>query len=282
MAFKDLLFPLNSYPEATPVAAIEGAVGIAAALDASIAALAVHIELPHVGNVLAKSLLDLPGMIAAEREKSEAGAKATIAVFEAAASRRGVAHDHVVESCPSSQLATLVTELARMRDMTVIPVGEESGLQHHVVESVIFGSGRPTLVFPAAAAAVTPAAFDAVGIAWDFSRPAARAVADALPILARARTVRIVTVTREKTIPTHRSAAELARHLARHGITAILDEEDAAGRPIGQALGDYAATHGLGLLVMGAYGHSRLRDFILGGATKTIVSQPPLPVLLSH
>ncbi|NGX97210.1 MAG: universal stress protein, partial [Candidatus Afipia apatlaquensis] len=119
-------------------------------------------------------------------------------------------------------------------------------------------------------------------VAWDFSRPAARAVADALPILERAKIVRVVTITEEKTIDTKRSSAELAKHFACHGIESVLEEEEAAGRTIGQALEDYATAHDIDLLVMGAYGHSRMRDFILGGATKSIVANPPLPVLLSH
>ncbi|MGV3635999.1 MAG: universal stress protein, partial [Pseudorhodoplanes sp.] len=127
-----------------------------------------------------------------------------------------------------------------------------------------------------------PSTFDAVGVAWDFSRPAARAVADAMPILQRAKSVRVVTITQEKPIDTKRSVAELAKHLVCHGIEPILDQEQAAGRTIGGALADYAAAHDLGLLVMGAYGHSRMRDFILGGATKSIIADPPLPVLLSH
>jgi nucleotide-binding universal stress UspA family protein len=280
MGFNDLLFALNSYPESTPASAIDQATGFAAALGASVTALAAHVELPHVGNVLANSLLDLPGMVAAERGKSEAGAQATIAAFEDAARRAGVTARHVTDAGQRSQLGTLVSEHARTHDLTMIAIGEETG-QQQIAENVIFGSGRPTLVFPEARRP-DAAPFAAVGIAWDFSRPAARAVADALPILATAGTVRIVTVTDEKTIAARRPAAELARHLACHGIEAAIDAEPAAGRPIGQVLGDYAACHGLGLLVMGAYGHSRMRDFILGGATRTIVSRPPLPVLLSH
>jgi nucleotide-binding universal stress UspA family protein len=119
-------------------------------------------------------------------------------------------------------------------------------------------------------------------VAWDFSRPAARAVADALPLLQRAKTVHIVTITNEKTIDTSRSGSELARHLAYHGVQVVLEEEDARGRTISQALEAYAVARDLDILVMGAYGHSRVRDFILGGATKNMISAPPLPILLSH
>ena len=107
-------------------------------------------------------------------------------------------------------------------------------------------------------------------------------MADAIPLLRRAKTIRVVTITREKPIHTRHSITALARNLARHGIDVVLDEEEAAGRGIGQALADYATARDLDLFVMGAYGHSRMRDFILGGATKSIIANPPLPVLLSH
>ncbi|MDZ4736059.1 MAG: universal stress protein [Rhodospirillaceae bacterium] len=282
MAFKDVLLPLSSYPEATPVPAIEQAVGLAGVLGAHISALTCKIEIPNVVNVLANKLLDVPGMIAAERQKSMANAQALISAFKGVATKRGVPHEQIIESCPTSLLAAIVTEHARMHDVTMIPAGGQADLQQYVAECVIFGSGRPTIVFPEVSKRGDRLSFDVVGVAWDFSRPAARAVADALPILQLAKTVRVVTITKEKTIDTRRSATELAKHLTFHGIEVVLEEEDAAGRTIGQALEGYATAHDLDLLVMGAYGHSRLRDFILGGATKSIVANPTLPVLLSH
>ena len=119
-------------------------------------------------------------------------------------------------------------------------------------------------------------------VAWDFSRAAARAIADAIPILEKAKEVRIVTVTNEKVLDTKHSAEELAKNLSRHGIVVVLDKEDAAGRPIGEVLEAHAASCSADLLVMGAYGHSRLREFILGGATKSMLSKPPIPILFSH
>lgn len=282
MTFKDALLQLSSYPEPTSSASVEQAVLLAEALGARISALTFRIEIPNPGNVLANALLDIPGMVAAERQKSAANVHALLGCFESMAAKRGIPHERIVESCTTAQLATIVTEHARLHDITMIPIGEQSTLQHYVAECVVFGSGRPTLVLPEDPKRRRPSSFDVVGVAWDFSRPAARAVADALPILERAKTVRVVTVTQEKSIDTRRSSAELAKHLACHGIEAVLEEEEAAGRTIGQALEGYATAHDLDLLVMGAYGHSRMRDFILGGATKTIVASPPLPVLLSH
>jgi len=282
MAFKDALLQMSSYPDSTPAAAIEQAVSFAEALGARITALTFKIEIPSTSNMLANTLLDIPGMIAAERQKSGANAQKLINMFDSMATKRGVPHERIIESCPTSQLAAAVTEHARMHDITMIPIGEQAALQKYVAESVIFGSGRPTIVFPEVPKRSSSHSFDSVGVAWDFSRPAARAVADALPILQQAKAVRVVTITQEKTIKTGRSAAELSKHLACHGIQVVLEEEDADGRSIGQALEEYANARGLDLLVMGAYGHSRMRDFILGGATKTIVTSPPLPVLLSH
>jgi nucleotide-binding universal stress UspA family protein len=221
-------------------------------------------------------------MVAAERQKSAANAQALISAFESMAQRRGISHAQIVESCTTVQLATLVAEHARMHDITIVPIGEQATLQQYIAESVVFGSGRPMIVLPGAPRHGSRSSLDVVGLAWDFSRPAARALADALPILERAKIVRVVTVTQEKTIDTKRSHADLARHLACHGIEAIFEKEEAAGRSIGKALEEYATARNLDLLVMGAYGHSRMRDFILGGATKTIIANPSLPVLLSH
>jgi nucleotide-binding universal stress UspA family protein len=276
MAIKDILLQLTSYPDPTPVTAVDQAVAFAKASGARITALAFEIVVNVPGTVLAPALLDVKGPIAAEHRKSVAEARALIETFKSAAERSGVAHEHVIESCENSQIPDIVTEYARLSDVTMILVGDEPSFQQFIAETVIFGSGRPTIVFPAPPKRVSSGTFDRIGVAWDFSRPAARAVADAMPVLQGAKSVRIVTITEEEPIETRRSVAELAR------IEAVADTEHAAGRSIGQVLEDYASARELDLLVMGAYGHSRMREFILGGATKSILTNPPVPVLLSH
>ena len=140
----------------------------------------------------------------------------------------------------------------------------------------------PTLILPHTRKRTGAFALDTVAVAWDFSRPAARAVADALLILEKAKRVSVVTVTNEKVIDTKRSGAELAKHLARHGVNVVLDTVDAAGRGIGDVLESYVTSRNADVLVMGAYGHSRIREFILGGATQSMLSRPPLPIFFSH
>jgi nucleotide-binding universal stress UspA family protein len=282
MAYKDLLLQLSSYPEATASPAIEQAVSFAEVIGARLSALTFEIEIHVPANPLALAILDVPGMVAVEKGKSVTNARDLVSVFSSTAAKHGVAADHIVERGRAGQVPEIVTEYARLRDLTMIPVGEPAGFQQYIAECVIFGSGRPVLVLPEAPKQRAEIALDVIGVAWDFSRPAARAVADALPLLQRAKTVRVVTITNEKTIETRRSGSELARHLACHGVEVVLEEEDVGGRSIGQALQAYADARSLDVLVMGAYGHSRMRDFVLGGATKSIVASPPLPVLLSH
>ena len=281
MAYKDLLMQLSSYPKVTAEAAIEQGVVLAGLLGARLSALTFEIDIPIPGHPLALALLDIPGMVAAEREKSVMGAREALRMFDRAARERGVSVRHILERSLAGHIPEIITEHARLRDLTIIPVGEREN-QLDVAEHVIFGSGRPVLVMPETPRIAGGQTFDKVGIAWDFSRPAARALADALPLLQRAKRVRVVTVTHEKRIDSKRSMADLEDHLAIHGVDVILEEEDARGRTIGQTLEEYASNRDLDLLVMGAYGHSRLRDFILGGATKSIVASPPLPVFLSH
>lgn len=282
MAYRDLLLQLTGYPEPTPSAAIEQAVSLAAKLGARLTALTFEIELHVPANPFARALLDLPGMVAAERDKSILNARELAAAVERLAGRHGVSASTVIERSAAGNVPNAVTEHARLHDLTIVAVDAAGAYQQYVAESVIFGSGRPVLLVPAAPKGPAEVGLDAIGIAWDASRPAARAVADALPLLGRAKTVRVVTVENEKPLGPRRSAADLARHLACHGVEAIVETESAEGRPIGEVLQAYAGSRGLDLLVMGAYGHSRMRDFVLGGATKSIVAAPPMPVFLSH
>jgi len=280
MAYRDLLLTLASYPEATPPAAIDLAVDFAAAIRAKISAIACEVRIAVPGSFLSPALLDVGSIAAADEKKSRLQAEALLAAFQAAAEKRDVYEERILERCLTSELPGLLVDYARLRDLTIMPV-EENGLTGPWnPEAVVFGSGRPVLLLPRVSR--KPFALDTATVAWDFSRPAARAVADALPLLTRAKRVHIVTVTNEKRIDTKRSGPELAKHLARHDVEVILDTVDAAGRSIGEALQYSAKSHDSDLLVMGAFGHSRLREFVLGGATLSMMSRPPLPIFLSH
>ena len=277
MALNDLLLTLASYPDPTPVTVIEDAVSVASVLGAHIAALTceVHVEVP--GHFISGSAFGLPGVIAGEVGKSRRHARDLIAAFDAAAAKSGVSSESIVEKCKSFEVAELLVEYARLRDLTIMPESDDRSY----AETVIFASGRPTLILPLNPRA-RPFALGTVAVAWDFSRVAARAVSDALPFLERAQKVRVVTVLNEKHLDNKHSAEELSKNLSRHGIDVVLDRVDARGRAIGDVLETYVGSNDVDVLVMGAYGHSRFREFVLGGATKSLLSKPPLPVLFSH
>jgi nucleotide-binding universal stress UspA family protein len=279
MAFKDILLTLTSYPDPTPVSVLDDAVSIAATLGTHLAAVSceVHVQIP--GHFLSGAIANIPGIIAGEAEKSRKSARDMLAAFDAAAAKAGVLHETITEKCATFKVPDLLVEYARLRDLTIVPVPDS--YDQWYAETVIFGSGRPTLILPQTPRA-RPFELGTVAVAWDFSRAAARAVSDALSLFERAKTVRIVTVTNEKTLDTRHSAEELAKNLTRHSIDVVLDKVDANGRPIGEVLETYTLSHQVDVLVMGAYGHSRWREFILGGATKSLLSQPPLPILFSH
>ena len=277
MAIKDLLLTLTSYPDQTPVSVIESAVSLAEALDAHIAAISceVHVQVP--GSFL--SFGTAGGLAAGEAHKSRKNAQALLAAFDSIAEKAGVLHETILDRSLSHQMPDRLVEYARLRDLTIVPVPDAYDQWH--AEAIIFGSGRPTLVLPEGAP-LGPLEFNMVVAAWDFSRAAGRAVADSIPILERAKTVRILTVTNEKTIDSKHSSEELAKNLSRHGIYVVVDRVDAAGRSIGNVLKRQLADCNADLLVMGAYGHSRFSEFVLGGATKSMLSKPPLAILFSH
>jgi nucleotide-binding universal stress UspA family protein len=277
MAFKDILVALTSYPEPTPVSVVDDAVSVAAALGAHLAALSFETRPQVPGHFISNSLVT--GMISAETERSRNNARELLAAFDAAAEKAGILHEIILEKSLTLEVPDLLVEYARLRDLTIMSVPES--YDQWFAEAIIFGSGKPTLILPENPRP-RPFELETVAVAWDFSRAAARAIADALPLLERAKKVRVVTVTREKALDTKHSAEELAKNLARHGIDVVLDMVDAKGSPIGDVLESYTRSHRADLLVMGAYGHSRLREFVLGGATRSLLSKPPLPILFSH
>jgi len=149
-------------------------------------------------------------------------------------------------------------------------------------EHVAIASGRPVLIVPYAGR------FDNVGrrvlIAWSATREAARAVADAMPLLVSAELVTVLTVDPREGVGGHGElpGADIALHLARHGVKAQIERTVSAGLPVGEVLLSRLADLGADLLVMGAYGHSRAREVLFGGATRSVLRSMTVPVLMSH
>jgi nucleotide-binding universal stress UspA family protein len=153
------------------------------------------------------------------------------------------------------------------------------GVPPDFVESVLIASGKPALIVPYAGA------FTSVGrdvlVAWKPTREAARAVAEALPLLQRARNVHVVGWTADNSDGSS-GRIDLAGYLRSHGVEAKVQVHSAAPVEVGESLLSLAADVGADLLVMGCYGHSRARELVLGGATRTILRSMTLPVLMAH
>ncbi|WP_293972750.1 universal stress protein [Sphingopyxis sp.] len=124
--------------------------------------------------------------------------------------------------------------------------------------------------------------FDRITIAWDGSRVAARALADALPLVGTAASISVVQIVGDKDLSRAASAADAVRNLTLHGLKAEAIELPLQGGDAGVTIQAFCQRHASNLLVMGAFGHSRAREFVLGGVTRTILDNPQLPVLLSH
>jgi nucleotide-binding universal stress UspA family protein len=283
--FKDTLLALSSYPDVTPDYVIDQAAAIAGRLGAGLTAIVQVLERTKTTRSYSHGewLLDVPSMIDGVLQQSAHGAKALLERFEKTATARGVFRDKMLEGTSFYPEPDRITEHARQRDLTFLPVPEMIGLDELFNEAVIFGSGRPVTLIPATAEKAPKSyAIDRVVVAWDFGRAASRALADALPILKMAKEVHVVTFSGEKKFSKHLTVRDLDRHLKSHGIAAIFDTVGVSNHAIGAAIEAYVAKRKANLLVMGAFGHSRLMEFVLGGATRSILSAPPVPVFLSH
>jgi len=175
---------------------------------------------------------------------------------------------------------------ARYTDLVVVgqhdPEHPSPAGEAHLPETVILESGRPVLVIPYFGD-IKPIG-QTVLIGWKSGREAARAVNDALPFLRQARSVTVLAIDPQNGIgeDDKTPATDVVKHLARHGITATATHTISGGIGEGNVLLNTASDLGADLLVAGGYGHSRAREFVLGGATRSLLATMTLPVLFSH
>jgi nucleotide-binding universal stress UspA family protein len=161
---------------------------------------------------------------------------------------------------PADQIASTLAEHARFSDLTLVPVKPHDSRTENIVETFLFESGRPLLLCPEQHVEVLRPEIENVMIAWDHSARAARAIGDALPILQAANAVRVVTATDDNTDEVMQSGTSLVDHLREHGVYASFETVKGSGSSIGKVLGNWAQSHGIDAIVMGAYHHSRLNE----------------------
>jgi nucleotide-binding universal stress UspA family protein len=271
--------PIATYPESIRPQHFDAIAAFAKGLGCGLHALVLLAKFPQVGNALSSLLLDVPDMIrGAEARSRKSGNELLDAFTKAVASAGGNLTSG--QAFPGPDLAgEIAAEHARYFDLAMIGVSPDNDVSRNVAEAVVFGAGRPVILIPEILRNADPRH---VVIAWDGSRVAARAVADAAMLVGQMRKVTVLCVLNEKPLPHDDIGDRLAAALTRRGIAAEARSIELEDQPIGQSLQGFAMDDGAGLLVMGAYGHSRLRDFVLGGATRAIIDNLRMPVLMSH
>ena len=280
MPIRDILLPLVGEPSAAAIATIDKCMAMAGDIGAQVTAMAVEEDILVRPKVVISD--DLNNAAGAETVRSVTDSQGLLKAFDAAAIRYAVRGERRLGRIAAADIPAHLALEARFRDLSIVPVKPHDGQSEKIIERLIFESGRPILICPEEFASELEVAFDDVVIAWDHTAPAARAVADALPLLQAAATVRVVTATDERTAAQRESGAALLRHLATHGIKASFETVKIGGSSVGKVLGAYVRTNAIDLLVMGAYRHSRLTELMWGGVTKTVIGRPPCWVMMSH
>lgn len=280
MAIKDILLPLVGEPGDAARAAVYKCVAICGDFGARVTAIAIEQEVAVRPQVLISP--DLDNAAVAEALRSVTDTQALLKIFDSAAANFGVRGNTSLHRLAGSEILDHIAGAARLRDLSLVPVKSHHSFSERLVERLLFESGRPLILCPEDLAADLPLLLNDVVVAWDGSAPAARAVGDALPILNAAEKVRIITATDNATPEEVKSGKALAEHLDEHGIKASFETIAIDGSSVGKVLEAYVRAHHADLLVMGAYHHSRLNEIIWGGATKTVIGQPPCWVMMSR
>jgi nucleotide-binding universal stress UspA family protein len=277
----DMLLHIDTYAEPTLPPAIKQAAEFARVCGGQLSAVATHIDIRVPDNWLAERLLGISHMAEVEENRSLEAGRASIEYFESVAKEAGVFSESLIVRADYNAVGDCVARHARTRDLTLVPISNPAGNQRAVAEDAIFGAGRPILVYQPEKTPLPTAALDRVSVLWDGSRCAARVVADALPVLAKAREVRVVTVIGEKASVGSGAAADVVRHLSTHRLSAKVQEVAYLGS-IGATIDAHIRDCTPQILVMGAYGTSKLKEFVLGGATAHVLANLPVPTFFSH
>ncbi len=270
--------PLSTYPEAPPDTSVLAAVSFVSSLGYGLQVSTFSVDIPQLYSPMGGLLIDIPGLARAAEDRSKAECRRLQDLVEKAA---GTSIPILFKSREVVLGAVLDAAAAEARycDLSVIPWSGETVLALDMAQSVVFGSGRPSVLVPSS---VRAAPVEHVAVAWDGSRVAARALWDSLTLLPEGGRITVLTIRDEKPLSGGDLAALLASSLELRGYNVSPQNLTLGERAIADVLQESALAAGAQLLVMGGYGHSRVRDFILGGATKGVLLDLRLPVLLSH
>ncbi len=223
-----------------------------------------------------------PEIIESQRSESDKKASVAVARFERSAKLAGISAETRTISTSIAGAADEIGRIGRRFDLMVVgqPERQKSLPDEVVDEGVLFESGRPVIFVPFIHKGGVK--LDRIMVCWDGSRAASRAIADAMPLLKKAKQVEIVIISDKPGRTDEVSGADLGQHLARHGLNVEVKRITSPDIDVPSTILSYAADSSADMIVMGGYGHSRLREFILGGATRGLLESMTVPVLMSH
>ncbi len=277
MAIKDIVLHMSS--KGRSAERLKAGLQIAQTFDAHLTAVHVIEELVIPSYAQAQ----IPTQVLREQRKSEARrTKQVEKAFKKSAKAAGVAYEwRAMEGDPVEALSLN----ARYADLVIAgqPKDRETDkVDVQISEHLALESGRPVLVIPYIGTGKTLG--KRIIVAWSGSREAVRAVSDAMPFLRRAREVVVLAINPKGGPGGHGEvpAADISLHLARHGVNADAQDITTDDIEVGDILLSRAADEGADMVVMGAYGHSRFRELILGGATRHLLQHMTVPILMSH
>jgi len=274
---KDIIvsLPVSSSPQ--PV--IDYATSVATTFGAHLSGVAFAFEPVIPGTVFDGMAASIVSTYRSESKKAGADA---VAKFNDAARRAGLSSEcHLLEAGPSGA-SELFGQVARVFDLSIVAQTdpEKDAPEELLVEGALFGAGRPVLVVPYIQK--SGLSLNRVLVCWDGSRSAARAIGDAMPFLERSKAVEVITIAKHEGPRDVIPGVGLAHHLARHNLNVDLKQIVAGDLDVANTIMSHAADVAADLIVMGGYGHSRLREFVLGGATRGVLESMTVPTLMSH
>ena len=275
--FKDIIVNLGAGKSGKIVG--DYAISVAGRLEAHITGIAIA----FVPDIQAAGTAFIPiEKIEALQRDNEAAAETVVDWFGAATARAGIFAEKRILRANMSSAADQFGRIARRFDLAIVGQVEPDGspIQAMISESILFESGRPMLIVPYVQ--TTPLKLDRIMVCWDGSRPAARAIADAMPLLKRAGNIEVVSVTSEHGKRDETEGADIGHHLARHGLKVDVTRITRGELDVEDVLLSHAADSDADFMVMGGYGHSRLREFVLGGVTRSMLRTMTVPTLMSH
>lgn len=244
------------------------------------AVLSLYVFAPPLSQPLPMSIATASAWLAEENQRLDKLTAHAMRAASEAISAAGVSLVAEHANSPFASRSDRFVRLARVNDLTVLDAADATdSAQQTTIEDVLFDSGRPLLLVPRHGGVPSPRR---IAIAWDGSARSARAVKDALPLLARAETVVAVTVEGEKDLSRMAPGADLATYLARHKIDCKLATLVAQQRDVAERLRLFVTHEDFEMIVMGAFVHSRFRQEVLGGVTQSLLEQAPVPLFMAH